>query len=217
MKMLGRTTIALACACLCTALPSLAQTRNDAPPAPQSKEAAGNPQAPSLGDLGFTPEQTKGSPQEQARLNRRSHMLKIHQRLGLITIAPLLATLISAGGAEGEDHKSAGTSPGASSSGRKLHAGLGITTAGMYLTTASFAVFAPKVAGTRSRGPIILHKVLAFVHGPGMVLTPILGAMAYRQRSNGERVTGIARAHGAVAAVTATAYGLALLSVSVKF
>jgi hypothetical protein len=40
---------------------------------------------PSLGDLGFTPEQSQSNPQEQARLDKRSHMLKTHQRLGLIT------------------------------------------------------------------------------------------------------------------------------------
>ena len=86
----------------------------------------------------------------------------------------------------------------------------------MYLTTAYFAIFAPKVHGTKARGPIVLHRALAFIHGPGMILTPILGAMAYRQRSNGQRVSGIASAHGAVAAVTGVAYGLALLSVSIK-
>ena len=50
-----------------------------------------------------------------------------------------------------------------------------------------------------------------------MILTPILGAMAYNQRSNGEKVHGIAKAHSAVAIVTAGAYGAALLSVSVRF
>jgi len=40
------------------------------------------PTAPTLGDLGFPTEQTKGSAEEQARLDKRSHMLKIHQRLG---------------------------------------------------------------------------------------------------------------------------------------
>jgi hypothetical protein len=33
---------------------------------------------PSLGELGFTPDQTKGSAQDQARLDKRSHMLKNH-------------------------------------------------------------------------------------------------------------------------------------------
>ncbi len=168
-----------------------------------------SPAAPSLSDLGFTPEQTRGSAQEQARLDRRSHMLKTHQRLGLITAAPLIATLITSNGAAGRR----GTA-----SGRELHAALGSITAGMYLTTASFAIFAPKApAGTVVRGPIRLHRALAWIHGPGMILTPILGALAYEQRSNGQRVHGIAQAHAPVAVITSAAYGLAILSVSIKF
>jgi hypothetical protein len=168
----------------------------------------GNPEAPSLGDLGFPVDQTKGSAQDQARLDRRSHMLKIHQRLGLITTAPLLATLITSAGAGGRN----GTA-----SGRELHAALGGVTAGLYLTTASFAVFAPKIPGTTVRGPIRVHRALAWIHGPGMILTPILGALAYDQRSRGEKVHGIAQYHSAVGAVTGVAYGLAILSVSIKF
>jgi hypothetical protein len=49
-----------------------------------------------------------------------------------------------------------------------------------------------------------------------MILTPILGAMAYSQKSNREKVHGIAAAHGPVAIVTAGALGGALLSVSLK-
>ena len=172
-----------------------------------------NPEAPSLGDLGFTPQQTAGNPQEQARLNRRSHMLKTHQKLGLITTAPLIATLLLASGAKGPH----GAAPGSNASGRDLHAALGSVTAGMYLTTAGFAIFAPKIAGTRTRGPIRLHKALAWIHGPGMILTPVLGGLADAQRSRGEKVHGIAQAHGPVAIVTAAAYGLAILSVSIKF
>ena len=40
-----------------------------------------------------------------------------------------------------------------------------------------------------------------------MILTPILGAMAFDEKSKGEKVHGIASAHGAVAVVTAAAYG----------
>ena len=202
---------ALACACLFAAsFPSLAQT-NDAAAAPQEKPVAaptGNAQAPTLGDLGFPTDQTQGNAQDQARLDKRSHMLKIHQRLGLITAAPLLATIITSTGASGRR---------SSTSGRDLHAALGIATAGMYFTTAYYAIRAPKVPQTRTHGPILVHKALAWIHGPGMILTPILGALAYQQRNRGERVHGIASAHGAVAAVTGIAYGAALLSVSVKF
>jgi hypothetical protein len=163
---------------------------------------------PSLGDLGFTPDQSQGSAQDQARLDKRSRMLKTHQRLGLITTAPLVATLFLANGASG--HKS-------TAEGRDLHAILGGVTAGMYLTTASFAIFAPKIAGTPTRGPIRVHKALAWIHGPGMILTPILGSLALAQKDRGEKVHGIASAHGAVAGVTAAAYGAAMLSVIIKF
>ena len=163
---------------------------------------------PSLKDLGFDPAQTQGNAQAQALLDKRSHMLKIHQRLGLITTAPLIATLVVSNQAAGRK---------STASGRELHAALGSATAGLYFTTAAFALFAPKVPGTTTRGPIRLHKALAWIHGPGMILTPMLGALAYEQRSQGQKVHGIASAHGAVAIVTAGAYGLAILSVSIKF
>jgi carboxypeptidase family protein len=176
---------------------------NNLPNAPSSGTTA-----PSLSDLGFPASQTKGSAEEQARLDKRSHMLKVHQRLGLITAAPLVATVVTGTFAGGKRP---------SSGSRDLHAALGSATAGLYFTTAYFSIFAPKVPGTPTRGPIRLHKALAWIHGPGMILTPILGAMAFSQKSNGEKVHGIASAHGPVAIVTAGAYGAALLSVSLKF
>jgi hypothetical protein len=178
------------------------------PPQAQPTPPAPNPGAPSVGDLGFPVDQTQGNPQDQARLNKRSHMLKIHQRLGLITTVPLVATLFTGGLAGGKS---------TSSTARDLHATLGSVTAGLYFTTAYFSIFAPRVPGTVTRGPIRLHKTLAWIHGPGMILTPILGAIAFDQKSRGEKVHGIASAHGAVAVITAGAYGLAIASVSFKF
>jgi hypothetical protein len=92
----------------------------------EPEQAQGNPQQPtnppvthqpppSLGDLGFPTAQTQGNAQEQARLDRRSHMLKIHQRLGLITAFPLLATVITGTVAGGRS---------TNSTTRDLHAGL---------------------------------------------------------------------------------------------
>jgi hypothetical protein len=174
----------------------------------QPKPPATSRTAPSLSDLGFPPNQTQSNPQEQARLDKRSHMLKIHQRLGLITTVPLLATVISGSFAGGRD---------TGSSARDLHAALGSATTGLYFTTAYYSIFAPKMAGTQTRGPIRLHKALAWIHGPGMILTPVLGIMAFQQKNRGQKIHGIASAHGAVAYVTAAAYGLAIVSVSVKF
>ena len=188
--------------------PSGSQTQRATPQSELPNAPSSTQKEPSLGDLGFPTSQTQANPHEQALLDRRSHMLKIHQRMGLITAVPLVATVIAGAGAGGKS---------TSSSTRDLHAALGGTTAVLYFTTASFAIFAPKIKGTKTRGPIRVHKALAWIHGPGMILTPILGEMAFNEKSKGEKVHGIASAHGPVAIVTAAAYGAAMLAVSVKF
>ncbi len=182
-------------------------------PAPTQKENLPNAPsssttAPSLSDLGLSPEQTQGNAREQALLDKRTHMLKIHQRMGLITTIPLIVTVATSLNAGGKNISSAS---------RDLHAALGGLTGDLYGITAYYAIRAPRVPGTKKRGPIRFHEAMAWIHGPGMILTPILGIMAFDQKNNGEKVHGIAQAHGPVAIVTAGAFGAALLSVSVKF
>ena len=183
-----------------------------APAAPASDNLPNAPSStqtePSLEDLGFSKTETQANAAQQALLDKRTHMLKIHQRMGLITTIPLVATVILGPGAGG---KSEGTTA------RDLHVALGALTGDLYGITAWYAIRAPRIKGTEKRGPIRFHEAMAWIHGPGMILTPILGAMAFNQKNNGEKVHGIASAHGAVAIVTAGAFGAALLSVSVKF
>jgi hypothetical protein len=174
---------------------------NQAPP-------SNNSQAPSLEDLGLSPSQTQGDPQLQARLDKRAYMLKIHQRLGLITAVPMIATVATSFGAGGRS---------TSTSDRWAHLALGAATGDLYFTAAYFAIRAPGIPGSQRRGAIRVHRALAWIHGPGMILTPILGAIAFEQKSKGEKVHGIASAHAPVAIVTAGAFGAALLSVSLKF
>ncbi len=162
----------------------------------------------SLEDLGITPSQARGTAADQARLDKRSHMLKLHQRFGLMAAVPMIATVATSFGAGGRS---------TSTSDRYLHLALGSATGDLYFISAYYAIRAPKIPGTQTRGQIRFHKALAWIHGPGMILTPILGAIAFDQKSKGERVHGIASAHGAVAIVTASAYGLAIASVSFKF
>jgi hypothetical protein len=162
----------------------------------------------SLEDLGFSPTQTQGSAQDQARLDKRSHMLKVHQRIGLIATAPIVASVITGTFAGGKS---------TSSTDRWTHLALGSAAGDLYFLSAYYAIRAPKIPGTETRGPIRLHKILAWIHGPGMIMTPILGAIAFDQKSKGEKVHGIAQAHGPVAIVTAAAYGAAILSVSIKW
>ena len=238
-------TVALMCSCLLVlAHLSVAQNSDPAtssspdaqkPAAPQEQKATPQPQdksqtvpqqpatkpsselpnapsstktEPSLEDLGFSASQAQGDPKQQALLDKRTHMLKIHQRMGLITTIPLIATVATSLNAGGKD---------TSTTSRDLHAALGGLTGDLYFITAYYAIRAPRVPGTETRGPIRFHKAMAWIHGPGMILTPILGIMAFDQKSKGEKVHGIAQAHGPVAIVTAGAFGAALLAVSFKF
>ncbi len=176
-------------------------------PAPPQAPSANAP--PSLSDLGLAPSQVQGNAQQQALLDKRTHMLKVHQRLGLLTLIPLAATVVSSGGAKNDHGKGSGNTAG-----MDVHAAIGGVAVGMYVATAYYAIEAPRIPGTESLGAIRLHKALAWVHGPGMVLTPILGVLAFNQENNGEKVHGIASAHAPVAWATIAAYGAAIVSVS---
>src|ERR1700728_2266641 len=112
-----------------TIKPTLEQQDN-LPNAPSSSTA------PSLSGLGLTPEQTQGNAREQALLDKRTHMLKIHQRMGLITTGPLIATVIASIGAGGKSTSTAS---------RDLHVALGSLTGDLYGITAYYAIRAPRI------------------------------------------------------------------------
>ena len=198
--------------------PSAIQARQQQqqPSTQPQQQPAQNPTAPSLSDLGLSPSQTAPDPALQARLDRHTHMLKIHQKLGLITLIPMAAALISSGGATaGHDRNGFGsTTTSGATTGRDLHAALGGLTVAMYGATAYFAAAAPKIPEGHVKGGIKIHKYLIWIHGPGMVLTPILGVMAFNQLNNGEKVHGIASAHAAVAWTTVLSYSAAIVAVS---
>jgi hypothetical protein len=183
------------------------------PSQPNQQDQTKPSNAPSLGDLGFTPEQTQANAQMQAMLNKRTHMLKVHQTLGLITVIPMVATLITGPQANAKG-KNGQTITEPTTANLDFHVALGGLTAGLYYTSAYYAIFAPKIPGVKPKGAIRLHRDLEWVHGPGMILTPILGIMAYKQENAGEKVHGIASYHGTAAYVTAAAYGASIVAVS---
>ena len=185
-----------------------AEPQSSAPAQGGAASQSGN--APTLSSLGFPASAVQGNAKEQARLNRRTHMLQIHQKLGMITVAAMIAAIAASGGAKGHHGY-----PG-SASGRNLHMALGVSTAGLYAATAYFALAAPHIHGVKVRGPIRLHKAMAYIHVPGMVMTAVLGSMAYSQMNNGERVHGIARYHQTAAMVTAVALAIAVFAVATK-
>ena len=186
----------------------------ETPPANLPNAPSSTPNnAPSLQDLGFAPSQTQTNAQLQARLDKRTHMLKVHQTLGLITAIPMAATLITGPQAKAKG-KNGQTITEPTAANLDFHIALGGLTTGLYWTTAYYAIFAPKIPGVKPKGAIRLHRDLEWVHGPGMILTPLLGIMAYKQENAGEKVHGIASAHGTVAYVTAAAYGASIVAVS---
>ncbi len=201
--------------------PSALQQQTTAPKDQQQQQQQQappqNPSAPSLSDLGMSPQQTAPDPALQARLDRHTQMLKIHQKLGLITLIPMAAAVISSGGATAGHNGGAsgtGTLTSGPTTGRDLHAALGGLTVGMYAATAYFAIAAPKIPEGHVKGGIRFHKYLIYIHAPGMVLTPILGVMAFNQLNSGQKVHGIASAHAAVAWTTVLSYSAAIVAVS---
>jgi Carboxypeptidase regulatory-like domain len=183
------------------------------PPADLPNAPSGSTTSPSLQDLGFTPQQTQANAQMQQMLDKRTHMLKVHQTLGLITAIPMVASVITGPQAKAKGKKGEViTEPTAAN--LDFHIALGGLTTGLYWTTAYYSVFAPKVPGVKPKGAIRLHRDLEWVHGPGMILTPILGIMAYKQENAGEKAHGIAAQHGTVAYVTAAAYGASIVSIA---
>ncbi len=180
---------------------------------PPASNAPSPPQEPSLSDLGFTPQQTQANPQLQATLARRTEMLKIHQRLGIITTIPMVAAVITGPMAKAKG-RNGQTIKEPTDANLDTHIALGAATTALYFSTAYFAIAAPRIPGTEKHGAIRWHEALAWIHGPGMILTPALGIMAYKQEKAGEKVHGIASAHGAVAYVTAASYGAAIIAVS---
>lgn len=177
----------------------------------QDQSKPGN--APSLEDLGFTPEQTQSNAQMQALLNKRTHMLKVHQTLGLVTTIPLVATLITGPQAKAKGKKGE-TITEPTTANLDFHIALGGLTSGLYWTTAYYSIFAPKVPGVKPKGAIRLHRALEWVHGPGMIITPLLGIEAYKQENAGEKTHGLANYHGTAAYITAAAYGASIVAVS---
>jgi hypothetical protein len=187
-------------------------TPAQAGPAP-SQQPPNAPVSPSLEDLGFSTQQMQGNAQLQAMLGKRTRMLKIHQRLGIITTIPMAAAVITGPMAKAKGKNGEPISEPTTAN-LDLHAALGGATTALYFTTAGFAIFAPRVPGTTKHGGIRWHEALAFVHGPGMVLTPILGVMAYNQENSGEKAHGIAAQHGTVAWITTAAYGASIVAIS---
>ncbi len=169
------------------------------------------PVNPTLGlqDLGFSQSDIQSDPEFQKQLDARSDMLHIHQVLGLVTAVPLVTTYIL--GLTTSDSVDKGSTD------TNLHATLGLTTTALYLTTASFAIFAPKPEGLKPSGATQVHETLVWVHAPLMILTPLLGDMVNDRVQNHQPLGALGTIHGIAATTLVVSYLASLLVETINF
>lgn len=133
----------------------------------------------------------------ESELGLRRTLLNLHQLGGYLTLATMLATafagqMIINGN---EDFEA-------------WHKPLAYTTAGLYFTTASFALLAPPPVVRRPGfNGLTMHKTLAWVHFSGMIATPALG-LAFG-KDHDRRIF-----HQAAGYVTTAAFAGAMISVT---
>lgn len=171
--------------------------------------APGSDSASSLEGLGFSPADIQSDPAFQKQLEIRSDMLQIHQVLGLVTAVPLVTTYILGLTTAGNVEKG--------STDTSLHAVLGLTTTGLYLTTASFAIFAPKPKGLEPSGATQIHETLVWIHAPLMLLTPLLGDMVNDRIQNHQAPGLLGTIHGIAATTLVASYLASLLVETINF
>lgn len=159
-----------------------------------------------LEDLGFNKADSQRDDPFQKRLNRRTKMLKAHQIFGLATGVAMALALSKASGT--------GTKGDAGKDAREDHEKYGLATGALYLTTASLAVFAPKVPGQKVTGRTKIHKMLAFIHFPAMLATVYLGISDKKKLDRGEDPSGL---KPAVATVAAASFYTALAVMVIPF
>lgn len=149
-----------------------------------------------LKSLGFSEKELESDPEAQRLLEKRSSMLQTHQYLGFATWALMTATLLT---------------PEAN---LELHKYLGLSTTALYGVTAYYSLFAPKPENHEASGKTAWHKSLAWVHGVGMVLTPILGLIRYDQVEHGKPSSTLGKLHSVTAVTTYLAFSAALVVVT---
>ncbi|MCH2533759.1 MAG: hypothetical protein MK008_04895 [Bdellovibrionales bacterium] len=151
-------------------------------------------------DLGFD-EDKEQNPELSKILEEREYYLKQHQIWGLVSATTMVLAVFSGG--EGNlppEHA--------------FFAGLAATS---YAASAYTAWKAPEINNKKLKGGSLWHRRLAWLHVPGMFLTPILGYLAAQKINKGKELSGVEKYHKDVAGVTAAALMLSALSVSFEF
>lgn len=158
-----------------------------------------------LFDLGYTPTaDPKLDFDTQLNLEKRRFYLNQHQKWGLVTLGLMALALTSAGD---------GNPP-------IEHVMLGTATAVTYGVSAYYAINAPNWTDFNTNPPAggsALHRNLAWIHLPGMILTPILGYMAKKKLDKNEDLNSPEKYHKDVAGITAATLAISVVAVSFEF
>lgn len=106
-------------------------------------------------------------------MERRQRMLRWHEGLSILAILTLGAE-VAVGQAvmAAEEQRPITTSMARM---RDAQLGLGVATAGVYMTSAALAIAAPSITRGPGYDAFTWHKGLTLLHGTGAVLVPVLG------------------------------------------
>ncbi|MCB9025500.1 MAG: hypothetical protein H6625_04215 [Bdellovibrionaceae bacterium] len=131
-------------------------------------------------------------------------MLQQHQYWGLAALAGMGLTFFTA---QGMDNKLP-----------PEHPWLAGITLGLYSVSTHYALSCPdRPMGGEAKGQVRWHKWLAWVHLPGMILTPIAGYLAAKKNEKGEKLKGLAAQHKNISTITSIALALSVISVTFEF
>lgn len=157
-----------------------------------------------LSDLGFSKQETVADPKLQQELEVRSSKLQTHQKLGLLTQALMTAAFLTGSTAkEGRN---------------ETHQYLGMATGAAYFTTAYYSLTAPKPSTVKDKGwNVRLHKALAWIHFPLMILTPIAGMQAMRDNRRHHESTGLASHKGELGTALFATFTLSTTLMFIEF
>lgn len=158
-----------------------------------------------VNDLGFADDIVKPNPEFQNLLNERAEDLKLHQKLGLLTLV-----LVGATAATAEEGKKAPES----------HENLGMAAGISYFTTAYFSLTAPEDPAAEAKSSswnMKIHRTMAFIHFPAMLLLPFAGKSASDSYERGEALHGLGKHKKTLANLAVTSMAIAALSVTIDF
>lgn len=157
-----------------------------------------------LEGLGFDTKNTQPA-DDQSVMNERARKLSRHQKLGLLTLALATATVATA--KEGEPAP-------------ENHEHLGMITAASYFTTAYYSLTAPetKASEAKSKGwNMNVHRTMAFIHFPAMLLLPFAGKQASDDFEAGNKPSGLGKHKKNLANLAVGSMAIAAISVAIDF